>query len=109
MRPKLRYYPSVTREAFKTEGRITALIESGRIFADLALPALDPAHDRLMPCGSPEMLAEHQPRLLESRGFEEGNSGEPGDYLVEKAFAGEKRSLLASASPTESTNLSGPA
>jgi ferredoxin/flavodoxin---NADP+ reductase len=25
--------------------------------------------------------------LLEARGFEEGNSGEPGDYLIEKAFA----------------------
>ncbi|WP_437783371.1 ferredoxin--NADP reductase [Sorangium sp. So ce1097] len=108
VRPKLRYYPSVTREAFRTEGRITALIESGRIFADLALPAIDPAHDRLMLCGSSEMLADTA-ELLESRGFEEGNSGEPGDYLVEKAFAGDKRAPVASASPTESTSSFGAA
>ena len=38
-----------------------------------------------MLCGSPEMLKETS-ALLEARGFEEGNSGEPGDYLVEKAF-----------------------
>lgn len=86
IRPKLLYYPSVTREPFRTSGRITDLIRSGKAFEDLGLPALDPAHDRVMLCGSPEMLADTS-ALLEERGFEEGNSGEPGDYLVEKAFA----------------------
>ena len=34
---KLRYYPTVTREPFRTEGRITTLIESGQLFRDLDL------------------------------------------------------------------------
>src|SRR3954469_16842777 len=41
--PKLRYYPTVTREDFKTKGRITNLIASGQLFADLGVPELDPA------------------------------------------------------------------
>ncbi|MBX3183648.1 MAG: ferredoxin--NADP reductase [Polyangiaceae bacterium] len=88
--PKLVYYPSVTREPFEHEGRITTLIETGRIFKDLGREPLDPKHDRLMLCGSSQMLADTAD-LLEAQGFEEGNSGEQGDYLVEKAFAGEKR------------------
>jgi ferredoxin--NADP+ reductase len=37
---KLRYYPSVTREPFPNQGRITDLIENGTIFSDLGLPVL---------------------------------------------------------------------
>ena len=83
---KLSYYPSVTREEFATRGRITSLIESGRIFADLDLPPLDARHDRVMICGSTEMLADTE-RLLIGRGFDEGNNANPGSYVVEKAFA----------------------
>lgn len=86
IRPRLVYYPSVTREQFRTMGRITDLLSSGRANQDLGLPALDPASDRIMLCGNPEMLKETS-ALLEARGFQEGNSGEPGDYLIEKAFA----------------------
>lgn len=86
IRPRLVYYPSVTREAFRTTGRITDLIASGRAFTDLDLAPMDPKSDRIMICGNPEMLAQTT-SLLEERGFEEGNSGEPGDYLIEKAFA----------------------
>ncbi|MBX3218711.1 MAG: ferredoxin--NADP reductase [Labilithrix sp.] len=85
IKPRLLYYPTVTREAFRTTGRITDLIASGKAFRDLGLPELDRSSDRVMLCGSPEMLKETS-ALLEARGFEEGNSGEPGDYLVEKAF-----------------------
>ncbi|MEO8798147.1 MAG: ferredoxin--NADP reductase, partial [Polyangiaceae bacterium] len=85
IRPRLLYYPSVTREAFRTRGRITELLATGRAFEHLDLSPLNPEVDRVMLCGNPEMLAETT-ALLESRGFEEGNSGEPGDYLVEKAF-----------------------
>src|SRR5678816_583026 len=42
---KLRYYPTVTREPFVTEGRITDLIASGKLFDDLGVPPLDPAVD----------------------------------------------------------------
>ncbi len=83
---KLTYYPTVTREEFQTTGRITSLIESGRIFTDLDLQPLDPAFDRVMICGSTEMLADTE-RLLVARGFDEGNNAAPGAYVVEKAFA----------------------
>ena len=82
---KLLYYPSVTREPFRTQGRITTLIETGRIFADLGLPALDPAQDRVMLCGSEAMNRDCK-AMLEARGFEEGANNAPGTYVVEKAF-----------------------
>lgn len=82
---KLRYYPSVTREPFATQGRITDLIETGRIFTDLDLPPLDPAHDRVMLCGSEDMNRDCK-AMLEARGFEEGSNNAPGTYVVEKAF-----------------------
>ena len=40
VREKLIYYPTVTREAFRTQGRITDLIRSGQVFADAGLAAL---------------------------------------------------------------------
>jgi ferredoxin--NADP+ reductase len=82
---KLTYYPSVTRETFPTQGRITTLIESGRIFDDLGLPPLSPESDRVMLCGSEAFNADMKP-LLESRGFVEGSNAEPGTYVLEKAF-----------------------
>jgi ferredoxin--NADP+ reductase len=83
--PKLRYYPTVTREPFRTQGRITDLIASGRIFEDLGLPKLDPAVDRLMLCGGPSVLADLK-TLLESYGYVEGSLASPGDYVLERAF-----------------------
>ncbi|MDB4943945.1 MAG: Ferredoxin--NADP(+) reductase [Labilithrix sp.] len=85
VRGRLLYYPSVTRESFKNQGRITTLIKEGKVFADLGLAPFDAQQDRVMLCGSPEMLKDTA-ALLEERGFIEGNSGEPGDYLIEKAF-----------------------
>ncbi len=82
---KLRYYPTVTREPFKNEGRITDLIDSGKLFKDLGLPSFDKARDRVMLCGTPQLLVD-VPQRLEALGFEEGNTGEPGDYVIEKAF-----------------------
>ena len=83
---KLKYYPTVTREEFINQGRITELIESGNLFADLQLPALDPTADRVMICGSPAMLKDLK-RILETRGFAEGNTTKPGDFVIERAFA----------------------
>jgi ferredoxin--NADP+ reductase len=83
---KLIYYPTVTREPFRNRGRLTDLIESGRLFADIGLPPLDPAQDRAMICGSPTMLAETS-ALLDARGFAiSPSSGVPGDYVIERAF-----------------------
>jgi ferredoxin--NADP+ reductase len=85
-REKLHYYPTVTREPYHNTGRLTDLIESGRLFADLGVPALGPAEDRVMVCGSPGMLADTQ-ALLDSRGFKiSAHIGEPGDYVIERAF-----------------------
>jgi ferredoxin--NADP+ reductase len=41
-----------------------------------------------MICGSMAMLGELK-SMLEARGFEEGSNAKPGDFVVEKAFAGE--------------------
>ncbi len=83
---KLRYYPTVTREAFKNTGRITDLIESGKLFADLGVPELNPNDDRVMICGSADMLRDLK-EMLEARGFKEGNTSTPGDFVIERAFA----------------------
>jgi ferredoxin--NADP+ reductase len=83
---QLRYYPTVTREPYKNMGRVTDLIETGKIFDDLDLPPLDPTEDRVMICGSPGMLKDLK-HLLESRGFNEGNTSKPGDFVIERAFA----------------------
>jgi ferredoxin/flavodoxin---NADP+ reductase len=85
VREKLRYYPTVTRESFENQGRLTNLLESGKLCADLGLPDLDPAHDRVMICGNPSMLDELV-ALLESRGFVEGATHDPGDFAIERAF-----------------------
>jgi ferredoxin--NADP+ reductase len=83
---KLRYYPTVTREAYRNMGRVTNLIENGKIFDDLGVPQLDPANDRVMICGSPAMLRDLK-HMLEGRGFKEGNTSTPGDFVIERAFA----------------------
>jgi ferredoxin--NADP+ reductase len=82
---KLIYYPTVTREPFRNRGRITDLISTGRLFTDSGLPAIDSEQDRVMLCGSPDMLAQ-MTILLRETGFEEGSSSAPGSYVVEKAF-----------------------
>lgn len=83
--PKLRYYPTVTREEFRTQGRITTLIESGQFFEDIGNPPFDPAVDRVMLCGGPSVLADLKQQLL-ARGYVEGSIAQPGDFVLEKAF-----------------------
>ena len=83
---QLRYYPTVTREEFRNQGRITDLIESNKLTDDLGLPPLNPAEDRVMLCGSPGLLVDLK-HILEARGFKEGNTSTPGDFVVERAFA----------------------
>ena len=83
---KLIYYPTVTREAFKNEGRLTDLIKSGKLFKDIGLERMNPADDRAMICGSSEMLKDTQD-LLDSMNFKVSpRIGEPGDYVIEHAF-----------------------
>jgi ferredoxin--NADP+ reductase len=87
----LRYYPAVSREPFQFEGRdqrgrLTSLMESGRMMQQLGIEPLDPAHDRAMVCGSPQMLADFR-ALLDARGFAAApRIGVPGQYVFERAF-----------------------
>ena len=83
---QLRYYPTVTREPYRNMGRVTDLLESGKLTSDMNLPALNPAEDRVMICGSPGMLKDLK-QMLETRGFSEGNTSRPGDFVIERAFA----------------------
>jgi ferredoxin--NADP+ reductase len=86
VREKLVYFPTVTRERFRYQGRVTALIETGKLFEDIAMPALNPVDDRVMICGSPAMLADLS-AMLDARGFQiSPHVGEPGDYVIERAF-----------------------
>jgi ferredoxin--NADP+ reductase len=83
---KLLYYPAVSREPFERQGRLTTLLESGRMAEELGLPPLDPSCDRAMICGGPQMLADFR-RILDGRGFKAApRIGTPGDYVFERAF-----------------------
>ena len=86
VRDRLLYHPTVTREPFRIRGRLTDQIESGELAQLNGLPALDPAQDRFMLCGSTAMLHDCR-ALLDARGFHVSpRIGEPGDYVIERAF-----------------------
>lgn len=85
VREKLVYYPTVTREPFRNQGRLTDLMESGKLFSDIGLPAFDLEQDRFMLCGSPSMLKDLC-QILDARGFQEARHGEQGHYVIERAF-----------------------
>jgi len=85
VRDKLIYYPTLTREPFRNNGRITALIESGKMFDDIGLTLLSRDADRVMICGSPTMLSDLV-GLLRERAFEEGSHSHPGHFVIERAF-----------------------
>lgn len=86
VKQKLIYYPTVTRESFRNQGRLTDLIQTGKLFSDIDLSELNPAHDRVMICGSPQML-DDTCKLLDARGFAASpRIGVRGDYVIERAF-----------------------
>ena len=83
---QLHYVPTVTREEFHTTGRINALIENGKLFEGLeGSQKLDPETDRVMLCGSMNMIKEFQAYLTE-QGFTEGSNANPGQFVIERAF-----------------------
>ncbi len=82
---KLLYYPTVTREPFRNTGRITTLLETGKLQTDLGLKPLNKISDRVMLCGSPHMLADLHKFLL-AEGFREGSHHGAGEFVIEKAF-----------------------
>lgn len=85
LRDKLIYYPTVTREEFRNQGRLTDLITSGKLFEDIGLPKPDLENDRFMLCGSPAMLSDLTD-ILDDMGFQESRGGKPGHYVIERAF-----------------------
>ena len=87
VRDKLIYYPTVTREPFRNQGRITELMRSGKLFDDIGLPRINPQDDRAMLCGSPAMLDDLTDMLGNEFGLQVSpRLGEPGDFVIERAF-----------------------
>ncbi|HWK54847.1 MAG TPA: ferredoxin--NADP reductase, partial [Hyphomicrobiales bacterium] len=82
---KLLYYPTVTREPYRHNGRITDLMLSGKLSKDLGLPPLSVENDRFMLCGSPSMLKDTC-RILDGLGYSEARNGNQGHYVIERAF-----------------------
>ncbi|HEY6131153.1 MAG TPA: ferredoxin--NADP reductase [Halioglobus sp.] len=85
VRDKLIYYPTVTREKFANNGRLTDLLRIGKLSADIGLPSINPESDRFMICGSPSMLKEIC-AILDGQGFSEARHGEAAHYVIERAF-----------------------
>ncbi|MGH1543498.1 MAG: ferredoxin--NADP reductase [Arenicella sp.] len=82
---KLIYYPTVTREEFKTQGRLTDALTSGKLTTDIGLPEINLEDDRFMLCGSPSMLKDFC-EILDNQGFKETVRSDIGHYVIERAF-----------------------
>ena len=85
VKEKLIYYPAVTREPYINYGRITSLLQTGKLIEDIGTPALNLADDRFMLCGSPSML-ESLTSILDDLGFSETRKNDLGEYVIERAF-----------------------
>ncbi len=79
------HYATTTREPYARMGRITTLIENGKLFEDIGVPAFDPAVDRVMICGSMDMIRDVK-ALVEKAGLTEGSNAKPAEFVVERAF-----------------------
>ena len=84
---RLIHYTTCTREDWPRQQRITDAIKTGRLFEDLGLPPLNPETDRVMICGSMEMINDTK-ALVEQANLIEGSNATPAQFVVEKAFAG---------------------
>ncbi len=85
VKEKLIYYPAVTREPYINYGRITNLLQTGKLIEDIGTPALSLEHDRFMLCGSPSML-NSLTEILDDLGFSETRKNDLGEYVIERAF-----------------------
>jgi ferredoxin--NADP+ reductase len=85
VREKLIYYPTVTREDFRTQGRLTDAMSSGKLFDEISLPKPKLEDDRFMICGSPSMLKDTC-AIIEEWGFKESRHGIQAHYVIERAF-----------------------
>ncbi|MEM6664009.1 MAG: ferredoxin--NADP reductase [Pseudomonadota bacterium] len=82
---QLVHYATTTREESPHTGRITDLIQSGKLFEDLGTGPLNPEVDRAMICGSMDFLKDTK-ALLEEAGLTEGANSKPAEFVVERAF-----------------------
>lgn len=85
VKDKLVYYPAVTREPYKNYGRITTLLESGKLTDDIGMSKIHPDDDRFMLCGSPGMLKSLS-EILDKLGFTETRKSDFREYVIERAF-----------------------
>ncbi|MCP2039865.1 ferredoxin--NADP+ reductase [Neisseria sp. HSC-16F19] len=86
VREKLIYYPVVSREPYVHQGHLTDLMRSGKLFEDIGLPKINPAHDRAMICGGPGMLKDTCAALNDFGLQISPKLGQRGDYVIERAF-----------------------
>ena len=84
---KLLHVASLTREEYPLMGRITTLIKSGELFKNAGTPTLNPKEDRVMICGSMDMINDTK-ALVETFGLNEGSNSQPAEFVVEKSFVG---------------------
>jgi ferredoxin/flavodoxin---NADP+ reductase len=85
VRSKLIYYPLVATERSRAGDRIVDLLASREFFGTVNLPPFARETDRIMMCGSEQMLYDLK-LFFDVRGFIEGSALERGDYVTEKAF-----------------------
>ncbi|MEE2699418.1 MAG: ferredoxin--NADP reductase [Pseudomonadota bacterium] len=83
---RVTYFSSVTQEKYDPVGRITTLIDTKELFRNIGKPPLNSKTDRVMICGSIDMLKDVA-TLVEASGLKEGSNADPADFLIEKAFA----------------------
>ncbi len=84
---KLLHIASLTREEYPLQGRITTLIKTGDLFKNAGTPPLNPEEDRVMICGSMDMINDTK-ALVETFGLTEGSNSQPAEFVVEKSFVG---------------------
>ena len=85
VKTQLIYYPTVTREPYENEGRLSDLMKEGKLFTDIGLPLPTTSNDRFMVCGSPSMLKDIC-AILVDWGFKESRQGIKSEFVIERAF-----------------------
>ena len=84
---QLMHYTSTTQEDYTNTGRITNLIENEKLFSDLNIDTLNGESDRVMICGSMDMVRDLS-TILESRDMKHSTGKSLEQYVYERAFVG---------------------
>ena len=87
VRDQLVYYPTVTREPFRNQGRLPDLIANGKLCSDIGLPQIDPAPGPGDDLRRPGDAEGHARACSTQAGFTiSAGIGQAGDYVIERAF-----------------------